>query len=128
MKKIISAIICLTLVFGLASLKTNKSDSRIYFKNLATNIEKNYSKNNNLPSDFPKKFPYDKLVIDLKENSENKTADNKNPHENEQEDSEYAILTSLNTNIIKINSLGNLFDQDHRLNFTPIVPTSPPNC
>ena len=90
MKKIISAIICLTLIFGLTSLKTNKSDNRKYFKNLAINIEKDYSKNNNSPKDFPKEFPeefpYDKLAIDLKENSETKTADNTNHQENEKEE------------------------------------------
>jgi hypothetical protein len=132
MKKIISAIICLTLIFGLTSLKTNKSDNRKYFKNLAINIEKDYSKNNNSPKDFPKEFPeefpYDKLAIDLKENSETKTADNTNHQENEKEDSQYTLISSLNTNIINIDSIGNLFDQDHRFNFTPSVPTSPPNC
>jgi len=128
MQKIISTIICLTLIFGLGSLKTNKSDNRKYFKNLTINIEKNYLNNNNLPDDFQKKFLFDKLVFDLKENSESKTADNSNPQENEKEDSPYAFIGSLKTNIINFKLDNNNFTQDQHYSFNPSVPTSPPNC
>ncbi len=148
MRKLISTIICVTLIFGLNSLRINKSENLKTVKNFSESKSKNHSKNNSnsqfsrndnqensqeislkiLPKNISKKFNSKKLFLDFQENNETKTADNENPNENEKEDNQFTLLNTQNPNITILKLSKNHLQQNHQYLFYTTVPTSPPNC
>lgn len=148
MRKLISTIICVTLIFGLNSLKINKGENPNTVKNFSESKSKNHLKSNSdsqlsnnenqknsqeialkiLPKNISKKFNSNKLFFDFKENNEAKTADNENPNENEKEDNQFTLLNNQNPNITILKLSKNHLQQNHQYLFYTTVPTSPPNC
>ena len=148
MRKIISITICITLIFGLSSLKINKSENLKTVKNFSDYKSKNYltknyhsqiSNNENqknpheislkiLPKKISKKFNSNKLFIDFQKNNETKTADNENPNEKEKEDNQFTLFNIQNPNITISKLNKNHLQQNHQYHFYSTVPTSPPNC
>jgi hypothetical protein len=148
MRKLISTIICIALIFGLNSLKINKGENLKTVKNFSESKSKNHLKNNSdsqlsnnenqknsqevslkiLPKNISKKFNSNKLFLDFQENNETKTADNENPNENEKEDNQFTLLNTQNPNITILKLSKNHLQQNHQYLFYTSVPTSPPNC